>query len=94
MIFVNIIISNPFSNKFKILFAKHGNLSKYKAWEFNGYRTNTLFTFEFHLNFKCDHAGVKFQVGSLGYEVELNCYDSRHWDNDNDSWVDYDRSTI
>jgi len=94
MIYFDVSLSNPFSDRFEILFTKHGSVGKHKGWEVNGYQTNTLVTMEFRLNFRCDHAGIKLQFGLLGYELELNCYDSRHWDDENDSWVKYDRSTV
>ena len=51
MIYVNLNIDNPFSDRWSTIFNKNGLLPKHKAWEFNGYRTNHLFNVGFKLNF-------------------------------------------
>jgi hypothetical protein len=79
MIDLNLSISNPWSNRWDTLFAKSNLFLKNKAWEFNGYRTNQIFDFEFRLTFRGDHAGLKFGIGILGYNLELCVYDTRHW---------------
>lgn len=89
MINLNFRISNPWSDTWTILWSKSNLISQYKAWEFNGYRTNCIADAEFSLTFTGDHAGVRIMIGLLGYEVELQFYDTRHWDYENRCWHSY-----
>jgi hypothetical protein len=89
MIYFNFQIQNPWSDRWNTIWYKSGLLSKYKAWEFNGYRTHHLIEFDTHLTFKGDHAGFHIMIGLFGYAVEFHIYDTRHWDHENNQWVDY-----
>lgn len=89
MINFNFSISNPWSRRWKTLWCKHSLLSINKAVEFNGYKTNTIITVDFNLTFQTDHAGLRLMLGLFGYEVEVHFYDTRHWDNEKDSWNVY-----
>jgi hypothetical protein len=80
MINFNFSITNPFSNRWKILFVKNGFLSTYKAWEFNGYQTHHLIDINFSLSFHGDHPGLFIMLGLLGYSLEFSVYDTRHGD--------------
>jgi hypothetical protein len=86
MINFNLNISNPWSQRWDILWTKSRVLSMNKAIEFNGYRTNSLFDIEFDFNIRTDHAGARLMLGLFGYEVELHFYDTRHWNNEMESW--------
>ncbi len=33
-----------------------------------------------------DHAGLSFSVGLCGFVFEIQFYDSRHWDYENNKW--------
>lgn len=79
-------IVNPFSNKFSGLFIKHGRLTKVKSWELNVYRTNVIFLVAFDFSIKRDHAGGKFRIGVVGFEIEFQIYDARHWDHQLGRW--------
>jgi hypothetical protein len=79
-------IVNPFSRKFSVIFSKHGRLNGSKAWEYNVYRTNTIFLAAFDFSMKKDHAGCKFRFGVLSFETEFQIYDSRHWDYQLGKW--------
>lgn len=87
MINFSFSIENPWSDRWNTIWFKSGLLPKHKAWEFNGYRTNLIFTKEIHLKFKGDHAGLHTMFGLFGYAVELNLYDTRHWDWENNKWM-------
>ncbi len=80
MINFSFCITNPFSQRWKTLFYKHGRVGQFKGWEFNGYATNYILNLEFRLSIKGDHPGVFILCGLLGYAVEFNFYDSRHED--------------
>ena len=79
-------IVNPFSNKFSGLFIKRGRLTQVKSWELNAYRTNTIFLIGLNFTIKRDHAGGKVRLGAMGFEVEFQIYDARHWDPQLNRW--------
>lgn len=89
MIHINLSINNPFSNRFDHVLLKNGIVTKNTAWEFNIYRSATIMAFKFELTSRRDHAGIRFEIGLLGYEVEFHMYDVRHWDNENKCWEVY-----
>lgn len=62
-------------------------LSKFKHFEMECVSDNYhLFSFEFKIGFKEDHAGVRAALSFLGKEIYLHLYDVRHWDRSNNCW--------
>ena len=86
MILLQFNISNPLSDTWTILWNKSSFLSKNKAIEFNGYRTNHIINVDFNFNPKGDHAGARVMLGILGFNIELHFYDTRHWNWKTDTW--------
>jgi len=86
MISFNFNIHNPWSNTWKILWNKSKVLSKNKAVEFNGYRTNHIINADLQIKTVGDHGGFHIMLGLFGYEVELHFYDTRHWDYARGKW--------
>ena len=86
MILLQFNISNPLSDTWTILWNKSSFLSKNKAIEFNGYRTNHIINVDFNFNPKGDHAGARVMLGVLGFDIELHFYDTRHWNWETDTW--------
>ena len=84
-------ISNPWSNRFKSLVNKSCLLLKNKAIDFSVYQTNSIIEVEVNITCRCDHAGVRIDLGLFGYMCSTVFYDTRHWDADNNKWVDYRR---
>jgi hypothetical protein len=80
MIHYSFRIRNPYSNRFEHAVTKHGIVTQNKAWEFNIYRTSTIFSNSLELTMRSDHAGLRLEIGLLGYDVEFQIYDVRHWD--------------
>lgn len=80
MIDFNFCIRNPFSNTWRVLFNRSGQVFKNKAWEINTYRSTSIVSFEFRYCIRSDHAGTRLSFGAAGYELELHFYDTRHWD--------------
>ena len=37
---------------------------------------------------RMSHAGFRLEAGLFGYTLELQIYDSRHWDYEKDDWED------
>ena len=90
MINLNFNIYNPLSNRWSILWNKSKFVSKHKAVEFNGYRTNHVINMDLQIKPAGDHGGVHIMLGVLGFDVELHFYDTRHWDYDTKTWKVYD----
>ena len=80
MINLNFNVYNPWSSTWKILWNKSKFVSKNKAVEFNGYRTNHIINADFNFKPAGDHAGARIMLGVFGFDVELHFYDTRHWD--------------
>jgi hypothetical protein len=91
MINLNFNIYNPWSNTWTILWNKSNFISKNKAWEFNGYRTNHIINVDFQFNPVGDHGGVRVMLGLFGFDIELHVYDTRHWDYETKDWQVYDK---
>lgn len=90
MINLQFNVSNPWSNTWTILWNKSKLLSKNKAVEFNGYRTNHIINVDLNFNPVGDHGGFHIMLGLFGYDVELHFYDTRHWNYDNNTWEYYE----
>jgi len=86
MIDFSLNISNPWSDRWDILWNRSKLLGKNKAVEFNGYRTYHIINVNFEFRPTGDHGGVRLMLGLLGYVVELHFYDTRHWDYETNTW--------
>jgi len=88
--YVNISFVNFFATKqlWKKFTTFHKQTSKNKHLEIETcYCSNYLFKFEFDARLRGrDHAGIRIAGNILGWELEVNFYDSRHWDYANNCW--------
>ena len=87
MINLNFELRNPWSiDPWNILWTRSRLIGKYKAIEFNGYRSSHVISVDFNLKPQGDHAGARIMFGVLGYNVELHFYDTRHhyWESHNE----------
>jgi hypothetical protein len=83
-------LSWPWTDKFKSLGSISGQLTQHKCWELEHYYySRTLVELEFSVTSRADHAGLRTTVGLLGYSISATIYDSRHWDQDSDTWEIY-----
>lgn len=70
-------------------------ISKHKSFEYQLERDTGHTPFELSLRWsrKTDHAGVQFTFSVYKlFWLNLNIHDHRHWDFDNDCWVNYGNS--
>lgn len=77
----------------KVLFGRHGILFKNKAWEIEiiGWYPNPIFEFFLDLRWRGrDHAGPRFEIGMLGFSINLMFSDRRHWNYDENRWETYE----
>ena len=89
MLFFNVNLTNPWSSKFKSLKVWHGQCGRYRAWEVQIMKTNTVLEVEVGYTVKQDHAGLTVELGLFGYNIQAQYYDCRHWDHDNNCWQIY-----
>lgn len=50
-----------------------------------------LINFNFNWTTRCDHAGVRLELGLFGYQLLVQFYDNRHWDYKTNNWMTYGR---
>ena len=87
MIYFNINIRNPYWNRFHNLLWKSGKTPfENKFWEFQLMQDDELFRIEFEWSARQDHAGVRLELGLLGYKASFSFYDSRHWNIEEGRW--------
>jgi hypothetical protein len=87
--YVNFSIRNFFNTKkdFKSYFFWHKKISKNKHFEMECITDSWhMFSVEFKIGFREDHAGVRIALGVLGFETYLQIYDIRHWDYERNCW--------
>ncbi len=92
MIYFNINVRNPrWWNRFDNIKCWSGPTPfKNKFWEVQIMKCSELFRIEFNWTVREDHAGVKLELGLLGYEAAFSFYDHRHWDIEKEDWMSYD----
>lgn len=92
MIYFNINIRNPWGqDRFANLWARTFSTPwKNKFFEIQLFKDAELFRNEFEWTIKQDHAGVRLELGLIGYKAAFNFYDNRHWDYENNHWKTYD----
>ncbi len=90
MINLSFNLRNPFSNRWQCLYTKSGNLPiKNKHWEIQIDKCSYILGFEFRFTIRQDHAGLFLSFCLLGYDIIINVYDSRHWNNEENRWEYY-----
>lgn len=91
MIHLSFNISNPWwNNRFSnIKFWAGETPFKHKFWEVQLMKTHSLLGFSFDYTTRRDHAGVRVNIGLLGYELDFNFYDNRHWNHEASDWYKY-----
>lgn len=83
-------LENPWWDRFEILFWKAGGTPfKHKFWELQAMKTDDLIAVDLRITSRCDHAGIDLWLGLLGYSINFNLYDNRHWNTKEGRWVVY-----
>lgn len=79
----------PGSNRFHDIRTWHGSLPvDYKHWELQIYLSADVIDVRAEITAKQSHSGVRLCLGLLGFNVDFNVYDTRHWQDD--KWVSID----
>jgi hypothetical protein len=90
VIYLNLTIRNPWSDRFTPVVARGGKITQNKSWEFEMYRSDTVVELETRITVREDHAGVMLGFGLLSWTIRAQIYDIRHWDYEAKQWVQYD----
>jgi hypothetical protein len=89
MINVNFNIRVPGSNRFRNIRNWNGPLPiAHKHWELQIYLSADVIDIAVDITTKQSHSGVRLCLGLLGFNIDFNVYDIRHWAAD--KWVDSD----
>lgn len=87
MIYFNINIRNPFWTRFQNVWNSGGRTPfKNKYWEAQLSKDEELLRIEFEWSMRQDHAGVRCELGLIGYKMSFSFYDCRHWNNEEGRW--------
>lgn len=87
MINFSLVIAAPWKVNFHNLFCWTTPLPvQHKYLEVEFLRIGNLVTAEFHWTVKQDHAGIRLSIGLFCYELAIQCYDNRHWDDEKNQW--------
>ena len=92
MIYLNLNIRNPWSNRFENVWNNAGSITKNKSWGIEILKTENLVRVEFQYTVMQDHAGIQLELGLLGWEFHIGAHDNRHWDYENKCWIVYGQS--
>ena len=90
MINLKFSIEYPFTRlSFNHIFRRSWNtFIKNKYFEIEVFQDcEYLLNSNFNWTTRCDHAGVRLELGLFGYALIFHFYDNRHWDYENHCWV-------
>ncbi len=94
MIYINLSLINPWSDRFEPVWSWDKKLTKNKAVEIEVYRSNTVIEFEARLRHREDHAGLTIGLGLLSYTLRAQFYDTRHWNYEKKAWEVYEENLL
>lgn len=86
MIYFAFNFTNPFLNRFDVCYENSIKVSKNKTLEIEIIKDNTFLSFYFRWAIRESHAGICFDFGLMGYSIELDFHDDRHWDMEKGTW--------
>jgi hypothetical protein len=87
MIFLSLSLSNPFSNRYSVVYEKTGKTwNPHKFWDLSICKKSSIIGFAFDFTMRQDHAGFSLEIELFGWSIEYSFYDNRHWDYENGCW--------
>ena len=92
MINLKFNITNPWWNRFANIKCWAGKTPfENKFWEIQVMKSDDVVAFDLRISARTDHAGIDLWVGLIGYAVNLQFYDTRHWDTATEDWQVYSK---
>jgi len=90
MIYLSFSLANPFLHRFTVVYETSGKTwMPHKFQDFTICKNSSIIGFTFDFTMRQDHAGFGFEFELFGWNIDYRFYDSRHWDNKNNCWVNY-----
>jgi hypothetical protein len=87
MITLSLSLSNPFSNRYSVVYDKTGKTwNPHKFWDLSICKRSSIIGFTFDFTMRQDHAGFSLEIELFGWSIEYGFYDNRHWDYENGCW--------
>lgn len=87
MISLQFNIRIPGSDRFHNIVCWSGSTPfQYKFWEVQVYKSADILDFFLRVTRKQDHAGIHIGLGLIGFNLEMQIYDSRHWHKETNAW--------
>ena len=87
MIYLSLSLSNPFSNRYSVVYDKTGKTwNPHKFWDLSICKRSSIIGFTFDFTTRQDHAGFSLEIELFGWSIEYRFYDNRHWDYKNGCW--------
>jgi hypothetical protein len=82
-------IKKWFKTTYDLLYFKDYIVFNFKSLEIEIFKgSDYLLRFELDFSLKGkDHAGIKFSIDLIGFGININFYDHRHWDYKNNTWI-------
>ena len=91
MISFNFNLRNPWSDRWQHVWNRSYELPiKHKFIELEYIKDTTILSFAFRFATRTDHGGLNVELGVLGHWFSFNLYDSRHWNEDEGRYYEYD----
>ncbi len=89
MIYFNFNLRNPWwSDRFANIKCWHRPTPiQNKYFEVQIIQNDNILRLELSYTIRQDHAGLNLELGLLGYEIHFTLYDNRHWDYNNNKWI-------
>jgi len=78
----------PGSSRFKNIKCWHSSMPvvKNKFWEIQVYQSADIFDLFLRITRKESHSGMHIDTGLLGFNLEFQIYDNRHWNKETNDW--------
>jgi len=90
MINLKFELTNPWTDRFESIQCWVGVTPfKHKFWEVQIMKTDDIVSFDLRVTTRRDHAGAELWLGLLGYSINFNVYDNRHWNHSEGRWMIY-----
>lgn len=91
MINISFNLSNPWSSRWQNLWNGTCNTPfKNKHVELEVIKDTSIISVAFHLSTQCSHGGLRAELGILGYSLNFNFHDNRHWNHGENRYFIYD----
>jgi hypothetical protein len=90
MIYLGFNITNPWGKRWANVWNRvYATPFKNKFLELELFKDTTILSFSLRWAIRQSHAGLMIDAGLLGYSINFNFYDNRHWNSEQGRWMIY-----